>query len=349
MIHSAAQIAALYSAILLLGPRLASAQSASEPRSFFRQQIGLSDHQIASIAEGKPIAKLLPSQHPSELLVFGAVFVNATAEEYARLAFDMTRLRNSPNYLAVGQLTDSPQLTDLQGFTLEPDEIRNLRTCQPGTCNVQLPGDIIRDLQATINWSSPNAAAQVNDRVRRMALETLRQYRRDGNRALGIYRDTGDPFDVNAQFKAFLARFRALPVYLPELDRYLLDYPKSTLANVQSVFFWEKVNFGLKPTLRLNHGFAYRSDGPRGSAHVVAVKQLYASHYLQVALDLTACVPETRAGGQSGFYLISLKGSNQQGLTGFTGSLLRRIIVSRTRAAQLRMLMNIKRSLEQKH
>lgn len=180
-----------------------------------------------------------------------------------------------------------------------------------------------------------------------MALDILRLYRRDGNRVLGTYVDSDEPFDVNAQLRALLARSEALSAYLPELNRYLLDYPNVNLANVESLFFWERVNFGLKPTLRLNHAIAYRSDGPRGTAHVVAVKQLYASHYLQLALDLTACVPENSRPGAGGFYLITLKGSTQRGLTGFTGSIVKRIVVSRTRSSQERMLIKIKRTLEQ--
>lgn len=78
------------------------------------------------------------------------------------------------------------------------------------------------------------------------------------------------------------------------------------------------------------------------------VKQLYASHYFQLALDLTACVPERGDDGSKGFYLVSLKGSTQQGLTGFKGSILRHIIVSRTRSAQEKVLIGIKQALEQR-
>ena len=102
------------------------------------------------------------------------------------------------------------------------------------------------------------------------------------------------------QFASLLSRSEALPVSLPELNRHLLDYPDTPLPNVESLFYWEKVDFGLKPTLRVNHAIAYQSSDPRGAARVVAVKQLYASHYFQVALDLAACVtdgsrPHTRA------------------------------------------------------
>jgi hypothetical protein len=323
-------------------------QTTPEPRIFFREQMGLSEDQIEMIARGKAVAKVLPSKTPAEIFVFGAVFVNATPEEYVKLSFDMGRLRRLPGYLGAGRVSDTPMLSDLQGFTLEPEDIRNLKTCRPGKCAVQLPAEAMQALQKGLDWSGPNVATEVNGRVRRMALDVLRRYQQEGNSVLGTYHDTDRPFDVDAQLRSLLARSEVLPVYLPQLSRYLLDYPNATLVNVESLFYWERVNFGLKPTLRLNHAIAYRSAGPRGAAHVVAVKQLYASHYFQLALDLTACVNESVRSGDTGFYLISLKGSTQQGLTGLTGSFLRRIIVAKTRSAQEKALISIKRALEEK-
>jgi hypothetical protein len=327
-------------AFLLLPFGQADGQSTNEPLAFFTEQIGLTADQISSITAGDPVVKILHSKNSSELFVFGAVFVNAKPEGYAPLAFDMQRLRNSPNYLGVGRISDPPQFSDFAGFTLEPEDIASLKACTPGKCGVQLPAGVIRETRA-----AGNVAQQANHRIQTMALNLVRDYQQSGNRVLGTYGDSEDPFDVNAELRALLGRSRVLPVYLPDLDRYLLDYPNAKLPGSQSVFFWERVNFGLKPTLRVNHGIAYRSEGPRGAAQVVVVKQLYASHYLQLAIDLTVCVP---APGRNGFYLISLKGSTQQGLTGFTGSILKRIIQSRTRSAQERMLWNIKRSMEHK-
>ena len=76
------------------------------------------------------------------------------------------------------------------------------------------------------------------------------------------------------------------------------------------------------------------------------VKQLFASHYFQLALDLSACVPDTARSNGTGFYLISLRGSTQQGFTGLLGSILRRIVVSKTRTAQERSLVLMKQALE---
>lgn len=334
--------------LIIFVATLCPGQTAPEPHHFFQTEMGLSDEQIATISRGKPVVKVLPSKNPGEIIVFGAVFVEAAPEAYPKLAFDMDRLRRSPSYLGVRRFSDPPVASDLEGFSLEPEDVRNLKSCRPGNCGVQLPADAMQEIQRTTNWSGPDHEAQVNEGVRRMALSVVKRYQADGNRVLGSYHDREHPFDVDTQLRSLLARSQALTVYLPELNRYLLEYPKARPAHVDSLFFWEKVNFGLKPTLRLNHAIAYHSDGPKGTAQVVVVKQLYASHYLQLAIDLTACVRPNGRSTENGFYLITIKGSNQHGLTGWKGALMRLIIVSKTRSTQERLLLNIKQGLEEK-
>jgi hypothetical protein len=133
---------------------------------------------------------------------------------------------------------------------------------------------------------------------------------------------------------------------VPDFDRYLLDYPNATLNNVETQFYWEKINFGLKPTLRIVQAIVYRGKRATEPAYVVAVKQLYASHYFETALDLTVCVRDPERVDGRGFYLITLKGSQQAGLTGIKGSLVRKVAVDKTRSSLERALMSIKQKLE---
>ena len=53
-------------------------------------------------------------------------------------------------------------------------------------------------------------------------------------------------------------------MYLPELNEYLLEYPKAKSDNVQAGFYWEEVNFGLKPTFRIVQRIVYRGASPNG-------------------------------------------------------------------------------------
>jgi hypothetical protein len=148
------------------------------------------------------------------------------------------------------------------------------------------------------------------------ALQALLNYEQGGNAALGTYRDKNHPAVVAETFATLLSRSKALPVYLPELREYLLNYPTADSGNIQSEFYWEKVNFGLKPTLRMVQAIVYEGKSPERPAYAVAVKQLYASHYFESALDLTVCVKDNENPAHPGFYLITMKGSQQAGLTG---------------------------------
>jgi len=323
----------------------ASGQSA-EPDKFYREYVGLNDVQISSIRSGKAIAKIIDSPTPDEVFVFGSVYINSTPESYLKFASDIDQLRKLPGYLAIRKFSDPPQPSDLEGFTLDDDDVKELKNCKPDDCKVQLPAESIDEFQKKVNWSAPDVADQVNHLGQQMALEALQQYIQGGNKALGTYRDKKRPAAVADTFASLLGRSKALPVYLPDLDRYLLDYPAAPSEKIQSQFYWEKVNFGLKPTLRMVQAIVFRGVAPAEPAYAVAVKQLYASHYFESALDLTVCVRDSGAPGPRGFYLITLKGSEQAGLTGLKGGIVRKVAVDKTRSSLERALESIKQKLE---
>jgi hypothetical protein len=316
-----------------------------EPFKFFRDYAELKDDQIAAIRNGRAIAKVLDSRTPDEVFVFGSVYVHSTPERYLQLASDIDALRKLPSYLAISKVSDPPQLSDLDGFTLEADDIKQLKNCEPGKCDVQLPAGAMEAFRQSVNWSAPDAANQANQLAQKMALEAILGYIQGGNAALGTYMDKHHPTAVGETFASLLSRSKALPAYLPELDRYLLEYPQAKSENIQSEFYWEKVNFGLKPTLRIVQAIVYRGPSSTGPVHAVAVKQLYASHYFETALDLTVCVRD-QENPDRGFYLITLKGSQQAGLTGFKGGIVRKVAVDKTRSSLERALSAIKQKLE---
>jgi hypothetical protein len=329
--------------LVLLLSALGQAQTPDEPYKFFREFAGLNEDQIAAIRSGKAVARVVDSHTPDEVFVFGAVYVEAAPESYVKLASDLEALRKLPSYLAIQSFSDPPQLSDLDAFTLTQQDINELKSCKAGHCQFQLPSEAIEDFQRTIDWSAPDVADRANRLAQRMALQALLDYRQGGNRALGAYRDKNHPAAVAETFASLIGGWSALPVYLPELNEYLLEYPKAKSDNVQTAFYWEKVNFGLKPTFRIVQKIIYRQTDPIDPVYAVAEKQVYASHYFQTALDLTVCVKDAQ---RPGFYLITLKGSKQAGLTGLKGGIVRKVAVDKTRSSLERVLVNIKQKLE---
>src|SRR5215469_3443832 len=165
--------------LLLLGSlALGENRQVREPDNFFRQYVGLNDDQIQEIKSGRAIAKILESRTPEEVFVSGAVYVKATPESYLRFAEDVAALRKLPSYLAIREFSDPPQLSDLDGFTLELEDIKQLQNCKPGKCEVQLPAESMEEFQRSVDWSAPDATDQVNRVAQKMALQALLGYKR---------------------------------------------------------------------------------------------------------------------------------------------------------------------------
>ena len=329
--------------VLLLFAIAVPADTPDEPYKFYREFAGLNEGQIAAIRSGKALARVVESPTPDEVYVFGSVYVEATPESYLKLASDIDALRKLPSYLAIQTFSDPPQLSDLEGFTLDEQDMKELKNCKTEHCEVQLPTEAIEDFQHSINWSAPDVADRVNRLAQRLALQALLEYMQGGSTALGVYRDKKHPAAVAETFASLIGRFEALPVYLPELNEYLLNYPKAKSDNVQAGFYWEKVNFGLKPTFRIVQKIVYRGTVGKEPAYAVAEKKIYASHYFETALDLTVCIKDAQ---RPGFYIITVKGSKQAGLTGLKGSIVRTVAVDKTRSSLERVLVTIKQKLE---
>ena len=83
-------------------------------------------------------------------------------------------------------------------------------------------------MRQTVDWSKPTAAADVNALAKKLALEYATAYREGGNSRLAEYRDQDRPTFVAKEFESMVNRMPELTEYLPDLRRYLLEYPKYT-------------------------------------------------------------------------------------------------------------------------
>ena len=163
---------------------------------------------------------------------------------------------------------------------------------------------------------------------------------------MGVYNDKRDPTEVPQQFAYMLSYAKALPERLPDFYHYLLAYPNEKPANVEDTFYWAKVKFGLKPTLRIVQMVTMRGNPADPVAYAIAEKQLYSSHYFETALDLSFCVRGSDDPKQPGFYLIMAMGSEQAGLTGVKGSIVRKAAVGRSVSNLQNALTTIRNTLE---
>jgi hypothetical protein len=331
--------------ILLLLLCLATSSFSQTPEylnRFFKENIGLTESDVSRMAEGKPVAKILDSPQASQVFVFGAISVNGRPDAFIQLRNNFDRVKSLPGYLSIRRFSTPPVLSDLTGFTIDANDVDELKECKPTDCAVQLPAAHIEQFRRKIDWSGPDPGGQVNRLAKEMTLQALLAYQQGGNRALGTYEDKEAPAYVSKQFSSLLERTKFLPAKLPALYSNLLYYPDKPVPGSSSVFYWEKIDFGLRPTIRVNQQITAHMNSDNGPADVVAIKQLYANHYFQTALELYYCVP--RSSGS--FYLVMVKGSEQDGLTGTKGRIIRMAATSKTKVALENSLLAIKKELE---
>src|SRR4029453_17937082 len=101
--------------------------------------LGLTSQQIAAIDAGRSGAKVLAWGGPSEVYVFGAVHIAGSPETYLEAARDLGRLSGTPGYQGVGEIGDDGTVAALSGLAFDPDDVKALKTCREGACDVQLP------------------------------------------------------------------------------------------------------------------------------------------------------------------------------------------------------------------
>ncbi len=251
--------------------------------------------------------------------------IDAPASRLVDVVRDIERLERGAGFLATRKLSSPPVLSDMAALQLPAEDIGALRHCRPGHCDVKLGQGAFDELDR-IDWRAANAADQVNELARRMALVYVEQYRAGGNRALAVYRDKPRPIDIAREFADMVQRWSAMTAMLPDVSAYLLQYPQSRPTGVDDFFYWSLADFGLKPVVRLNHVVVHPTGRSSGLIYVVSTKQLYASHYFHTALELRMLVDDPEKPGRA-HYLVVLNLARSDGLTGLFG----RIVKSRAR------------------
>ena len=131
-----------------------------------------------------------------------------------------------------------------------------------------------------------------------------------------------------------------LVTYMPDIRRYLLEYPTVTLPGSTSFIYWQETEFGLRPTLRISH--LTIQQGADGA--VVTSKMLYASHYFWTGLEVRVLLLDPARG--PGFWFATVSRSRSDGLSGFTGSIIRRVVRGEVEDGTRAALDATKRRLE---
>jgi len=307
---------------------------------YLTTSVRLTAAQRRALLSGAPVTALLDANTSQEVAVFGAVWVDALPATYVQLLNDIENFERGGGFRVTRRISDPPRLEDFAALELPKDDVEDLKSCRVSACEIKLSQSALDRLRKEIDWSRPTAAADATALARRLALEYVTGYLAGGNDRLAVYRDAGRPTFVADEFKSMVARIPLFVDYLPGLRAYLLQFPNATLSNSSSFLYWQEAQFGLKPTIRINH--VVIEDRP--GAVAVASKLIYASHYFWTALELRVLVSDPARG--RGFWFVDISRSRSDGLTGFVGGIVRRRVENEAQKGLLGLLQNTKRRLE---
>jgi hypothetical protein len=113
-------------------------------------------------------------------------------------------------------------------------------------------------------------------------------------------------------------------------------------SHVQASFlYWSKETLGMKPIVSITHFSAARFTTPEMPELVVVAKQVYASHYKNASITVTALVRDGAAR-----YLVYLNRSHIDAFQARFGSMVRRIVERRVKAEAPGVLQNLRRRIE---
>lgn len=335
-------------AALQLAAMPAASQSKAEAGFPARLNDYLTKHAQLTPAErsrllgGAPVVKLLASDPAREVAGFGAVWVAGAPGDYVSLVKDIEQFERGGAFLVTKRISDPPQLADFSALKLSEDDLKSLRNCRVGDCEIKMSESGLQRIRQSVDWSKPDAASRAEQFAKQSLLEYTTGYSQAGNDRLAVYRDAAKPTFVASELKSMIDRMPELGEYTPDLKAYLLGYPKATIPNATSFLYWQEAHFGLKPTIRINH--LVIDDRP--GTTVVASKLIYASHYFWTALDLRFLVPDASRG--PGFWFVKITRSRSDGLDGFTGSIVRGKVQNEARKSIEATLQLTKARLEKR-
>jgi len=304
--------------------------------------VTLTPAEQASLLKGEPVTRILDADPSREVAVFGAIWVAAPMDRYVTAVRDIEQFEKGDNFLVTKKISNPPKLEDFAQLRVPPDDVEDLKSCKVGDCEIKLSEVALTRIRKEIDWSKPTATADVERLMRRMSLDYVTGYLEGGNARLATYRDSDRPTFVGAEFQSMIDRMPSLTQHLPELKRFLLEFPRATLPNSESFLYWQEAKFGLKPTVRINHlTIAVEPDQVD-----VASKMLYATHYFWTAIELRVLVPDAARG--DGFWFVSANRSRSDGLSGFVGSLIRGKVRGEAEKGMQAVLTTTKKMMEQR-
>jgi hypothetical protein len=289
-IHRSPSILCAALTLIFICPQLGAHTADPDLRKVLIERAAFDADHIAAMERGEPVVKVIPSNDRREVAVCGVIQLPSDPET-ALKAFQLSLSLKKNSILKSGKFTNPPRVEDLASLTLSDVDIADLKTCTVGDCKLKLSAAMIQRFQKNIDWNSTDYGEQANQLFRLMIVEYVAAYLQKGDAALIEYADQSPRVSLDREQRALLSNLIYVNDTAPEFVRHLKAFPRSTVP-VEHSLSWAKIDFGLKPVLVITDVSTFRSDVDGVPRVLVLSKQIYANHYFDASLSLTAIIAD---------------------------------------------------------
>jgi len=161
--------------------------------------------------------------------------------------------------------------------------------------------------------------------------------------AVGPYADRASEVWPAQAFDRLLDHSRIVTLHAPSLAESLRRTRTASTPAVESFLYWSKESLGGKPTITVTDVRILRADDRSLPDVVVAGRQIFATHYVNASLGVTALV---RGEPEHSNYLVYVNRSELDLVHGTFGAIVRWLIQRRLKADADDVLQSLRRRLE---
>ena len=314
---------------LLLTLNATSAQGNAAGDAFL-SALGLKRGQLSQLKSGVLVESLPVDQPKRENALLGVIRVNSTSDELLKHGTQIWQaLMDSPKIS--GEYDPSRGEQSFADLALPSDDFELLEECRTGQCRFKLDERGIQTAQG-IDWSKPEAEQVFLAQYQSQLAETMSLYQEKGTAGLTKYADKPKAAERAETVRDLEAEALAWLKFYPSLAQRLRDHPEKSANDLAERFQWKIASVGLRDTLVLEHVvFAKTGDVP-GFENAIAIRTVYASHYLEARVQIAIIAEGTTLFGVPGRFLFMMERVRFDEDLGFLNrKLLARALRGRTR------------------
>lgn len=313
-----------------------------DPFAFFRPNVIVTEEERKRLDKNEAVARTLAGED-HEVAVFAAVRAGVDGERLVAWMRRVEDLKKSGYVLSIGRFSDPPRIEDLSALELDPDELSDVMDCRPGDCGLKLTSVEMQALQMAAVREAPQWQSRLQQSFRRLVLQRVTKYLAEGLEALPPYEDHAAPVHPAAAFSSLLAHSSYLTDHLPAFARHLDHFPQMRVPNVESFVYWSKERLADHAIVSATHVNIWRGDEPGMPEALVAGKEIFATHYVNASLNMTAIV---KGESTREHYLVFVNRSQVDVVGGMFGGLVRWLIQRRVRSEAATVLQGLRQRLE---